>query len=248
MKTNYKIATVSLIAVLLLIASCALTTKKPETVRDLMETEGWEYCQLIEADFVYNWAGVTYIGSKSLYDLFKKGQDYAVTPPLSDELNLESYSHVDGYENIDYWIRYRALAGNYTVRAKRSGEESSNYVTLHYNGRTLADPHNNGAIHYFNMGNNAVIDRNNDNYQIKEGDSPSEWEPADVEAEDEPAKKYKQCPACYGTSRCGACGGTGSVYNSIDYSPGQWVDCSSCGGSGSCGLCDGTGVVEDFGW
>lgn len=66
--------------------------------------------------------------------------------------------------------------------------------------------------------------------------------------EEEPAKKYKQCPLCYGTSKCGGCGGGGGVYNSIDYSPGQYVDCSSCNGSGTCGLCEGSGIVEDFGW
>lgn len=64
----------------------------------------------------------------------------------------------------------------------------------------------------------------------------------------EPIKKYKQCPLCYGSRVCGACGGSGQVYNSIGYSQGQYITCSSCGGNQLCPICEGTGAVEDFGW
>lgn len=70
----------------------------------------------------------------------------------------------------------------------------------------------------------------------------------DLEEETEPATRYKQCHVCYGSGRCGGCGGSGLTYNAIDYSPGQLIDCSCCGGNGLCGMCDGSGVVEDFGW
>ena len=69
-----------------------------------------------------------------------------------------------------------------------------------------------------------------------------------TDPEPEPQKKYKQCPVCYGSGRCGGCGGGGLVYNAIDYNPGQYVDCSACGGTGQCGFCEGSGMVEDLGW
>lgn len=74
-----------------------------------------------------------------------------------------------------------------------------------------------------------------------------EYDDSGIEQE-EPSKKYKECPLCHGMRNCGGCGGNGLVYNSIDNSPGQYIDCSACGGSGACGLCEGTGIVEDVGW
>ena len=41
--------------------------------------------------------------------------------------------------------------------------------------------------------------------------------------ESEHAKRYKQCPVCYGNGRCGGCGGGGVVYNFIAYSQGQFI-------------------------
>lgn len=73
-------------------------------------------------------------------------------------------------------------------------------------------------------------------------------EVSEYEEMSEPTKRSKQCPVCYGIGRCGGCGGGGTVYNSLDYSPGQFIDCSCCGGNGLCGVCDGSGIVEDFGW
>lgn len=87
------------------------------------------------------------------------------------------------------------------------------------------------------------------NENVQETSEQSYMQESDVQASDEePAKKYKLCPVCCGTGRCGGCGGSGLIYNSIDYSPGQFVDCGACGGSGVCGFCEGTGMVEDFGW
>lgn len=64
-------------------------------------------------------------------------------------------------------------------------------------------------------------------------------------------QKFKQCEACFGTTRCSGCGGGGqyySVFSGNDIVDGRMVACLSCGGSGICPLCNGTGMMEDFGW
>ena len=64
------------------------------------------------------------------------------------------------------------------------------------------------------------------------------------EAEEwQPQTRMVQCSLCYGTGRCGACGGSGTMY-----SFGDWVNCSCCGGSGACGYCHGSGMMEEYVW
>ena len=59
----------------------------------------------------------------------------------------------------------------------------------------------------------------------------------------EPQTRYVQCPICYGTGRCGVCGGSGTVYKF-----GEWQDCDLCHGDGLCGYCEGRGLVEEAVW
>lgn len=215
-----------------------------------MEADGWEYCQLVEADLVYDWYGNTYISNNGHYDLFTRGSDYVITPPHTSERKLENYSHVEGYLTTKYWTRSPVFSGDYTIQGNLGSSEKPNIVTKHYNGRTMPDSNNNNARYYFtfdqvaekHLNDNNITESNNQNNVIDEETIEAEIEP------EEPAKKYKQCTVCYGTTRCGGCGGTGTVYNSIDYSPGQYVSCSACGGSGACQMCEGSGLIEDFGW
>lgn len=68
---------------------------------------------------------------------------------------------------------------------------------------------------------------------------------------EEAPKKYKECPLCLKTGRCGGCYGRGQIYSCFDgnnYVPARWKDCECCEGSGDCPLCGGTGWIEDFGW
>lgn len=107
-----------------------------------------------------------------------------------------------------------------------------------------------GGLHETFFGSDNKYARQNNSYYIAPVTSVSDEyeEESQYTEESESAKRYKQCSVCYGTGRCGGCGGGGIVYNAIDYSPGQFVDCSCCAGNGLCGMCDGSGVVEDFGW
>lgn len=233
-----------LICALTILCSCN-TKRTPENVRELMESEGWEYCQMVETDLVYTWAGNTYIREGSTFDLFKKGADYVVTPPHTNTEVLHDYSHNDGYLTTAYWIRYSAFGGSYSVTGNLGNSENKRITTRNYTGRTSGDPHNNGARHYYRISDSNSSSLNFSD--IESDKSKTQLDDCDPEI-NEPAKKYKQCPVCYGSGRCGGCAGTGSTYNSIDYSPGQYVDCGACGGSGECGACEGTGSVEDFGW
>lgn len=106
-----------------------------------------------------------------------------------------------------------------------------------------------GGLHETFFGSDNKPERLTQSYITPVSSVSTEYEEvSEYEEESEPAKRYKQCPVCYGSRRCGGCGGGGIVYNSIDYSPGQFVDCSCCDGNGLCGMCDGSGIVEDFGW
>lgn len=229
----------------IIFSSC---NNRPHNVRELMESEGWEYCQMVEADAVFdempNQEKIIY-ELPGHYDLFRRNEDYALTRHDTDNISLDGYDSDDEHLKASCWINFRATAGDYSVTAQhaRQGSGKLGVITKRYNGKCFRNSGDKSVV-YFVF--NSPKDASSSDYSDGHAD---EGAPEDVIEEDsEPQKKYKQCPACYGTSRCGACGGSGSVYNSIDYSPGQWVDCSSCGGSGSCGLCDGTGVVEDFGW
>lgn len=59
----------------------------------------------------------------------------------------------------------------------------------------------------------------------------------------QPETKYVQCYLCYGSGRCGVCGGGGWLYRSSGP-----IDCSNCDGSGRCPACNGSGVTEYVGW
>ena len=259
MKSKYLILAISLFS--LMFISCN-SSKKINNVRELMEDAGWEYVQRVNVDLYHeSTKGDNYIfEDDGEYDLFKRGNDYALTRHDTDKIPLDGYETGDESLKASTWINHFAYPGNYTIRAKhaKKGTGLLGITTKHYNART------NGGI-YFNI-NTSVVDTQSS--EITEEDSV----PADVMwvdtqsseitevgndattenieeiSEPEPQKKFKQCPLCYGSGRCGGCGGSGSVYNAIDYDPGQYVDCGACGGTGRCGLCEGSGMVEDFGW
>lgn len=234
----------------ILLTSCSLVNKKPSNVRELMESDGWVYCERVVADIYYDGFSdkdKRYIGEDMLeYDLFKKGKDYVLTTYGTDTRSLSKYDSKDEHLKSSCWINYYVAIGDYTVCADhfRKGTERLGIITKKYNAKAIKTENlgREGTI-YFVISSIKIQDGSNEESSM----SVSNIEEDDVN-EEEPVKKYKTCPVCYGTTRCGGCGGSGSIYNAIDYDPGQYVDCSSCNGSGACGMCNGTGMVEDLGW
>lgn len=224
--------------------SKSATESKPETVRELMESEGWEYCQLIETDVFFDKPDPWILESEkspNQFDLFRKGSDYALVRPHSDNIKLTGYTDEEHF-TASYWINHYATRGNYSIYGRTGNADAPNYKTKHYTGKCFKK--GDGTV-YFNF-NSDLDSSTNEAAEINNSEVDNSQEADD--GLDEQPTKYKDCPLCYGSTRCGGCGGSGQVYNSIDYSPGQYVDCSSCGGSGSCPMCEGTGIVEDLGW
>ncbi len=229
----------------LILSSC---NKRPQNVRELMESEGWNYCKLVTVDSYHERKGNEKEGyieawiyeEAGQYDLFKKGEDYAITSPHTDTKSLSGYDSSDEHLRASCWINYYIQTGDYVLHGDhaKKGTGRLGQIKKRYNAKTI------GESVYFVISSIDSQQEESNTATMKSGISTDDYEIV----EEEPAKKYKQCPLCYGTSRCGGCGGGGVVYNSIDYSPGQYVDCSSCNGSGTCGLCGGSGIVEDFGW
>lgn len=240
MKSKYLILAISLFS--LMFISCQ-SSKKIKNVRELMEDDGWEYVQRVVIDTHYdkdNWI----LENHDEFDIFKRGNDYAMTRHDTEKISLENCETGDEHLQASYWINYYAYPGNFTIRADhaRNGTGLLGIITKHYNMKANASSI---ATLYFNI--NGSVDSSQSS-GINEGGSDATTDDIEEISEPEPQKKYKQCPVCYGSGRCGGCGGSGSVYNSIDYNPGQYVDCSACGGTGQCGACEGSGMVEDFGW
>lgn len=96
---------------------------------------------------------------------------------------------------------------------------------------------------------NATDIPDNENNQKLDDNVSHETHEAEPEPETftfEPQKEIAQCYLCYGTCRCGVCGGGGTLYRS-----GELISCTNCGGSGACPACNGSGFVEQIagpGW
>lgn len=244
---NVKICSL-LICTLTFLCSCS-TKKTPENVRELMESEGWNFCYTINTDCYFesnNYEPWIYEDS-GIYDLFERRngdfKEYAITRSNSDNISLSGFDKETESDSFtaSYWIIHFAERGQYSLRANhgRAGSGMLGVITKHYTGKVIKN--GSGGQIYFNFPSvNMEMQNTNEQSSMQESDA--------LASDEEPVKKYKQCPVCYGSGRCGGCAGTGSTYNSIDYSPGQYVDCVACGGSGECGACEGTGAVEDFGW
>lgn len=105
-------------------------------------------------------------------------------------------------------------------------------IYIHEPAQKLSVSDNNSGSSSSASENDAIV---RDQHSNEEPSEPEEWEPQ---------THIVQCNLCFGTGRCGGCGGSGMIY-----SFGEWVNCSACGGSGACGYCHGNGMVEEIvGW
>lgn len=239
---------------LLVIFNCLILIScdnKPENVRELMESEGWTFCKTVTID-TYDEDkehGNLIIEDAGTFDLFmKKNGDYnqfAITRHNTDDIPLKNYdknTEADHFK-ASTWINYYVEEGIYTLRADhvKSGNSTRlGVITKHYTGKGI----NKGRDIYLNVTPNS----GQESFNTDQSNDYSNETQVNYEEETEPVKKYTQCPLCFGTRRCGGCGGGGLVYNAIDYNPGQYENCSACGGTGLCSMCEGSGMIEDYGW
>ena len=144
---KYLLQLVSLIAILVLV-SCGgngESRRGPRNVRELMESSGWEYCQLVSVDVYYHdkrYSDGSFVEGWiyedcATYDLFRKGSDYALTRPHTDAISLDGYPSHDEHMKATYWINQYAIEGDYIVTADhaRSGSGRLGVVTYRYNAR-----------------------------------------------------------------------------------------------------------------
>lgn len=125
---------VSLIAILVLV-SCGgndTRSKTPLNVRELMESDGWEYCQLVSMDYYSNGAIHEDFGT---YDLFRRGNDYALTCSHSDQKRLGQFEE----RKSTYWIEGYAIAGDYIVTGKLLNDTDRPVVTYRYNAKCVSE-------------------------------------------------------------------------------------------------------------